>query len=204
GEEDKLPRGQSGREWFEGQPDDVQQRMMGQAKWQAWKAGEFGLGDLVERHESAVWGPSIGVKSLERVLAEAPPVLGASLRGEARLVGTLGAHLDAVVGDRTTAREVLAAPETERHYRERHEGQFDMAKAEALIPSVLASPRFVYQGKKASTLVFVGDYAPDRYLLVPVKALPGALWLESVYVDSKSKFHRRGWTKKGPLYQGGE
>jgi len=67
-EDDKVPR-QTGQEWFEKQDEAAQQRIMGKAKWEAWRNKEFELGDLVKWTENDTWGPSIGAKSLKDVIA---------------------------------------------------------------------------------------------------------------------------------------
>ena len=68
GHEDDLLGRQSGREWFEAQDAEAQQRIMGPGKWQAWQDGQFGLDDLVTHPTSAEWGTSIGVAALRDLI----------------------------------------------------------------------------------------------------------------------------------------
>lgn len=103
-------------------------------------------------------------------------------------------------------REVYVADAVVAHYRG-HTDQFDVARAESMLPNVLDDPLMVVQGRKAGTAVFVERFDDDHYLLVPVKRLAGELWIETVYIDRVARFHRRVWTtnrlyeRRGP---GGE
>lgn len=42
--------------WFEKQPEALQRQMMGNGRFEAWKAGEFELGQLTKNSTDAVWG----------------------------------------------------------------------------------------------------------------------------------------------------
>lgn len=45
------------------------------------------------------------------------------------------------------------------------------------------------------------DEFDDRfYLLVPIKTLPGEMWLQTLYVEEKKRFMKR-WEKREPLYR---
>jgi SPP1 gp7 family putative phage head morphogenesis protein len=61
---------QTGLEWFDEQPDEVQERMLGPAKFAAWRDGEFKLSDLVGYRDDPKWGPSRYEKSLRDILEE--------------------------------------------------------------------------------------------------------------------------------------
>lgn len=65
---------QSGREWFEQQPEAVQRKILGAGKWQAWKDGLFDLDDIPRVTHSTVWGDSWTPKPLYKLLGESAPV----------------------------------------------------------------------------------------------------------------------------------
>jgi hypothetical protein len=46
------------RDWFRGQPESVQMKMMGPAKFEGWKAGKFELEDMAKKVPNRTWGPS--------------------------------------------------------------------------------------------------------------------------------------------------
>ena len=57
-----------GEEWFGRQPSDVQRKMMGAEKWQAWQRGEFAFADLGRQTPNATWGPSVRPATLRELL----------------------------------------------------------------------------------------------------------------------------------------
>lgn len=63
-----APQWETGRTWFERQSEAMQRGIMGDSAWEAWRAGDVRLTDLVERHEHPVWGGSLQVRSLSRAL----------------------------------------------------------------------------------------------------------------------------------------
>lgn len=58
------PQWETGREFFEGLSEEEQRERMGSKYFDAWKAGEFKLEDLVKMHHSDIWGDSPGVRPL--------------------------------------------------------------------------------------------------------------------------------------------
>lgn len=46
----------SGEDWFDDQPEAVQRSMLGNARWEAWKAGEFTFSQLSAEHLDPVFG----------------------------------------------------------------------------------------------------------------------------------------------------
>jgi len=60
-----------GKAWFAKQPADVQIRILGKAKYAAYKAGLISLGDLVGFKDSKKWGPERYEASLSKALAAA-------------------------------------------------------------------------------------------------------------------------------------
>jgi SPP1 gp7 family putative phage head morphogenesis protein len=64
------PTWRTGREWFNSQKDEVQQRILGIAAWQAWQNGEIALDDLTETVHHPIYGASVQTKSLRRALGE--------------------------------------------------------------------------------------------------------------------------------------
>ncbi len=63
-------------------------------------------------------------------------------RPDARLVGRCGEQLAGILLPRSGVREVYAIGDTIGHYRD-HEGEFDLALAEYLLPKVLEDPIMV-------------------------------------------------------------
>jgi len=98
-------------------------------------------------------------------------------------------------------RDVYAAEGTIEHYVQRHAQHLDLALAERQLPQILADPDAVYMGGKPNTLIFVGGYDGTHNLIIPVKALPGELWLESLYLDNRKRVDRRPWAQRGALYR---
>ena len=47
---------ETGREWFEQQPEETQRRILGNGKYEAWKAGAIKLEDIPKHVHSDVWG----------------------------------------------------------------------------------------------------------------------------------------------------
>ena len=97
-------------------------------------------------------------------------------------------------------REVRTVRGTDLHIDTAHQGQFDIARAMALVPGVLDDPLFVARATKPGSLLFVGEYDERYYLIIPVKLLPGETWLESMFIDSKMRFIGRRRIREGLLY----
>ncbi len=68
-----TPEWETGREWFETQPEDVQRQILGPGRFDAWQAGEFELSDLITRRSDPVWGDSL-VPTPLKDLIDAPAV----------------------------------------------------------------------------------------------------------------------------------
>lgn len=138
-------------------------------------------------------------------IAESTPPAGGlgrepSHRAGRRLVGTVGEQLDSLIFAVTGVREVYATPDTVRHYRQQHSGQFDVEAAEAGLRDVLTDPAFIYRSAKSGSVVFVAEFDEQHYLLVSVKCLAGELWLETLFITDRRRFHRRRWARGGALY----
>ncbi len=95
---------------------------------------------------------------------------------------------------------VHVTPGVVAHYREKHGAQMDVAYAEQLLPLVLDDPMGVYQGKKRTTLVFVGQYSARFLLIAPLKCGRGRIWQETLYKAEIVSFLGRGWVRNGCLY----
>ena len=63
------PFTESGREWLEAQPAEVQRQVMGNGHYDAWKAGEFRLEDAARMHNHPVWGEAPQVVPLRELVA---------------------------------------------------------------------------------------------------------------------------------------
>jgi hypothetical protein len=66
-----LPRveRESGKAWFSKLPEAAQRDMMGDAKWEAWRAGKFGLVDLARERKDADWGRMFSEASLKELVS---------------------------------------------------------------------------------------------------------------------------------------
>jgi hypothetical protein len=62
------PFKQTGREWLEGLPAERQQGIMGQQRYEAWKAGDVALDDMARMHTDPVWGESPQVVPMKELL----------------------------------------------------------------------------------------------------------------------------------------
>lgn len=54
-----APEWETGQEWFQTQPEDVQRRILGPGRFDAWREDQFELDDLVTRRTNSVWGDSL-------------------------------------------------------------------------------------------------------------------------------------------------
>lgn len=64
-------RDKTGREWFEEQSERTQRRIMGDARYEAWKAGLITWDDIPQIRHSDGWRDSIGVAPLPKGLRNA-------------------------------------------------------------------------------------------------------------------------------------
>jgi hypothetical protein len=64
---------QTGLDWFQKQPLDVREAMMGPARYEAWKSGKFTLPQMVGIGEDEVWGPTVQVRPLKELLDPPKP-----------------------------------------------------------------------------------------------------------------------------------
>lgn len=55
---------QSGRDWFNEQPEAIQRQMMGKGMYEAWKAGKFELSDVSVEYQNDVYGIMQRTKTL--------------------------------------------------------------------------------------------------------------------------------------------
>lgn len=209
--DEEPPARETGEQWLERQKPDVQERVLGKAGAEAYRAGAVTLQDFVGRRYSEEWGTTRYARSLRQILGPEEALrwrrealvrakaVSESLR-PARFVGAARGRFGELLEERSGTRVVRVVPAVVEHYR-KHAGQFDLRRAEALLPTVLADPLKVVQGKKATTLVAVGEYDAEHYLVVPVKSLPGENWLETLYIDRKQKFEDRKWVVGGMIFK---
>ena len=59
---------QTGRDWFMEQDAATQRSILGPGHYDAWKAGKFGLDDIVKRHVDPTWGASLVTKPLRELV----------------------------------------------------------------------------------------------------------------------------------------
>ena len=70
---DELPF-KKGRDWLLEQDEPTQRRIMGGARFEAWRDGAVRLEDMVVRRDDPVWGPSVSVASLRDLGIARPPM----------------------------------------------------------------------------------------------------------------------------------
>ena len=63
-------RKMTGEAYFRGLKAEEQRKILGPAKWLAWKEGKFEFTQLVKKTYSPVWGAGRGAKSLKELLGE--------------------------------------------------------------------------------------------------------------------------------------
>lgn len=73
---------ESGAQWFGRQSVEMQNRIMGPAKAQAWRAGDVTFAEMVGYNHSETWGTSIYAKSLKEIGLDAPSYLAAARANE--------------------------------------------------------------------------------------------------------------------------
>jgi len=66
-----APEVEAGPAWFERQPEARQRAMMGDAAYEAWKAGAINLQDYPRRYTDPVFGEMVGAQSLRGMLGDA-------------------------------------------------------------------------------------------------------------------------------------
>jgi len=115
-------------------------------------------------------------------------------------IGVIGEKIAPFISDRSNSRLVRLSESVENHIYDRHGSQFDIAQAKQKLPKILNDPLFLYEGKKASSVQFVENYSDDYYLMIPVKCLPGELWIETMFIEDKKRFAKR-WGKRKLLYE---
>ncbi len=121
-------------------------------------------------------------------------------RSDVRLAGRCGEHLANILLPRAGVRDVYVAYGTVVHYTSRHGADLDIAKAEAMLHGLFEDPYMVSQGKK-SELIFFEEYDEYYYLVVPVKVLPGELWISSLFKDNKPRVEKKWGCPERCLYR---
>jgi SPP1 gp7 family putative phage head morphogenesis protein len=54
-----TPEWETGQDWFKRQPEDVQRKILGPGRFDAYQDGQFGLDALITERKSSVWGDSL-------------------------------------------------------------------------------------------------------------------------------------------------
>jgi hypothetical protein len=63
-----APNIRSGEDWFRGRTETQQRAMMGQAAFEAWRAGDIRLQDFPKEYTDPIFGRMIGAKSLKEII----------------------------------------------------------------------------------------------------------------------------------------
>ncbi len=111
---------QTGDQWLRAQPEERQQRIMGQAAFNAWSAGAVDLRQFARSYDDPVYGPMVGEASLKSILgsqrarsfyagpgrrpAAAAPVVSSSVR---TLDGVVAADVGTPGDSLTTLRRFM-------------------------------------------------------------------------------------------------
>ncbi len=142
------------------------------------------------------------VRALTKKIAISPSVEPVALSNVGRKiidVGNTGTSIGGIIESRSNAKMVRATEDVLSHI-EKHKDQFDILKAKQMLPQILNNPKFIYEGKKASSLQFVEDFDEKYFLMVPIKYLKDELWLETLTIEEKQRFLKR-WAKRILLYK---
>jgi len=77
------PVTEDAKSWFGKQPEATQRKMMGNAKFDAWKAGKFDLNDLTKTSTDRVWGDMrVGTPLKDLVIGESGGAVGSQFGRE--------------------------------------------------------------------------------------------------------------------------
>lgn len=61
----------TGQDWFKGQPEATQKRMLGQTRYDLWQGGDVSLSDLVARRDNSTWGGALVPATVEELKGRA-------------------------------------------------------------------------------------------------------------------------------------
>jgi len=64
----ERPERETGQEWFDKQPEETQRKVLGNAGYEAYKAGAVSLSDFVGQKSSRAWGTTRYARSLKEIL----------------------------------------------------------------------------------------------------------------------------------------
>ncbi len=221
GWENAGPEWETGSDWLAKQGIETQEKILGKAGAAAYRAGAVRLTDFVGQKQDKDWGSMRYAKSLRDIVGvegaqkwidvatSAAKVSHAAEpswaewkpdRADAHHVGRCGEPLRNLIGGLAGVKDVYSVGDTVTHYA-RHAGDFDIARAESLVGQIITDPIAVYRGTNKNSLVFIDWYDDRHYLLVPIKTLPGELWLKTMHIDEATRFHKRKWVREGLLYE---
>ena len=71
GQENPVPEGGQGEQWFRNQPEGAQKQILGAGRWQALQDGKYQFSDLPVQRESDVYGHMRSVKTLRELIGDA-------------------------------------------------------------------------------------------------------------------------------------
>lgn len=210
---ESVPKIESGIDAFAKLSFDNQLAVLGPAKFAAYQNGTLKLSDLVGRKYSAKWGSMRYEKSLrqlgldrQRLLLDykknysAQTKLSINLvRKDIRKIATIGAELQDVIANFSSAKDVFVSNDVVDHILE-HKGEFDTEKAMKMLTELISNPLQIYKDKKLRSVVFLENFDDRFFLVAPIKTLTYELWLQTIYIEEKKRFINR-WQKRGILYQ---
>jgi SPP1 gp7 family putative phage head morphogenesis protein len=209
-----------GWQWFQAQPEPIQRLMVGPGKLRM-------LGEMAERgianplHSLVGYrvDPTWGAERFERTLRDIrenphynpmpaihpipfpdnprDPLANREKFHMATVAGTPGEILKEKAG----VNIVNVTSGTQSHWRDKHEGQFDMSLAEKVMPSVIANPWRIYHDR--GDLVFVGKIGENKLVVVPVKPILSKkeAWVKSLRIQNRGEIDTKQWTKRDLLYE---
>jgi hypothetical protein len=70
---ERLPEPPNARDWLARQPEVRQRKMLGRARFDAWKKGDIQLNQLATVRPNPVWGDSAVIKPLNELMVAPPP-----------------------------------------------------------------------------------------------------------------------------------
>ena len=161
----------AGEDWLKTQPEEVQRSILGQARFEAWKAGKIDFRKLATKTHDATWGMGLKVTPIQELFASGISGKTVELHNlvQSNQVLSVGdIHQEIVTvwgGNAKNNLGVVVTGERRSHYLEHHP---DIKGIEDEIIHVLLDPSIVCRNKKdKKTLIFYREY-DDFYLRAAV------------------------------------
>lgn len=202
----------TGVDYFKSLTPEEQRKILGNAKWLAWKEGKFAFDDIWKSTWSDEWGAGKAAASLNELvgedeakryftLASLKKSVGWADAGEDQtfIAGKLSEFVREKIGDIVSS-DTINMTNSVREHVQKHSNEFDVERAFTMLAGIIDNPLYIMQGKKSNSLQFVDDFDDKFFVLVPIKHLPEEMWVETIFIEEKNRFLRR-WGKRTVYYE---